>query len=520
MMHASMPTYYMLQGLDNGARLSWKAPATVAENAMIVGYQIDREAWNAIPDHPINMYGGATINVSAYETDHSDLGLAYATTYTYMVRAKVEYNVEGWWNMLNCVEMNDAVSPREGEPAVGADTDGTTYCKMYDDLSAGAMTVVQRAYAALPYTAYTYYGDWSMKRSTTTANSGGRLQALLDPPTMVRNLDLRASCDDSIMITWQQPADFGTVPAADDNGVYVGPDYIGGNRAGKEEVGQDATSVTYQVQRMVGQGSWATVAHAGTTYIDSNVSYGSTYKYRVRAMNEAGLYGPWAMIDESLMEPAQPQMPRSLNVDPVNGTVELQWDAPVDTDGLWRTQADFNRSGDESGNLQYVVERKVGNGGWSRIATLKHKYADNFEDTLTQAYTDPNPPVGSVSYRVAALVNDCNISPYNQKDPVTVVAQPLGPATGLSASAGATAGTVELTWTAGISSTRHYLAGIKVSDWTAGDFSNVIFRATSGQSSDTVSGLSGGEQYAFTVLSGDATSWHSDWATIVYATPN
>ena len=43
--------------------------------------------------------------------------------------------------------MNDAVSPKEDEPATGiADTDGTTpYCKMYADLSAEAMPVVKRA---------------------------------------------------------------------------------------------------------------------------------------------------------------------------------------------------------------------------------------------------------------------------------------------------------------------------------------------------------------------------------------
>ena len=158
------------------------------------------------------------------------------------------------------------------------------------------------------------------------------------------------------------------------------------------------------------------------------------------------------MVMEELTEPDEPQMPRSLNVDPVNGTVELQWDAPTDTEGLWRTMADFDRAGDESGNLQYIVQRKVGNGNWQtlpvanppKMATQYHKYADNFADTLTQAYTDTNPPVGLVSYRVAALVHGCNPSPYNQKDPVTVVAQPLGSATGLSAAAGATAGTVEL----------------------------------------------------------------------------
>ena len=119
-MHATMPTYFWLEGLDNGARLNWEAPAEVNEHAMVVGYQIDRDAWNAMASHPINMYGGATIMVYVHETSHSDLGLAYETVYTYMVRSVVHYNVEGWWDMLDCVEMNAAVSPTGDEPAKSA----------------------------------------------------------------------------------------------------------------------------------------------------------------------------------------------------------------------------------------------------------------------------------------------------------------------------------------------------------------------------------------------------------------
>ena len=50
-----------------------------------------------------------------------------------------------WWDGLDCMEMNDAVSPEEDEPAIGTDTEGTTYCKMYANLSAEAMPVVMRA---------------------------------------------------------------------------------------------------------------------------------------------------------------------------------------------------------------------------------------------------------------------------------------------------------------------------------------------------------------------------------------
>jgi hypothetical protein len=519
-MHATMPMDFWLEGLDNGARLNWEAPAKVAEHAMVVGYELDRDAWNQLAAHPINMYGDAKIMVYAHETSHSDLGLAYETVYTYMVRAKVHYNVEGWWNMLDCVEMNDAVRPTGDEPARGADTAGTAYCRMYDDLSAEAMPVVQRAYAALDPKMYTYYGAWSEKRSLETADSGGRLEPLLDPPSMVLMLNANPACANRITVSWSAPDYFGTVPELDENGVYVGPDYIGGERAGKEEVGEPATRVTYQVQRMLNNGAWVAVTPVGTSYTDPNVAYGNTYKYRVRAMNGASLTGAWAMVMEALMEPPEPQMPSSLVVEAVGANVELEWDAPRDTVGLWRKQSDFDRSGDASVNLQYQIEREVNDGGWMVINTQPHMYGENFADNRTQVHVDVNAPVGLVSYRVAALVNNCNISAYNEKRELDVLQSPLGSATGLSAAPGTTAGTVELTWTSGANSTRHWLAGIKVSDWRAGDFDNVIFRATTGQSGDTVPGLSSREEYAFTVISGDADGWEDTWSPIQYATPN
>ena len=472
--HATKPQNYQLQGLDNGARLNWDAPYMVAKNAMVSGYQIERDAWNAMANHPINDYGDATIMVGAHETDRSDLGLAYETVYTYKMRAVVEYDARGWWDDLltSCSDRTSAVSPGANEPAATS----ANYCDDYDDLSDAERLVVNRAYAGLMYSAYTRYGAWTVKRTIETADSGGRLMALLDPPTAVRDLDFGRSCADSITVTWVMPASFGTVPVTNRNGVYVGPDYIGGNRAGKEEVGQPATSVTYQLQRAsymgeAGVEEWEDVpasSISNRSYMQSPLKYGYTYAYRVRAMNSAGLKGPWTVISEFAKEPDEPNMPRSLNVDPVNGTVELQWDAPEDSSGLWRTLKDFNKAGDDSENLSYVIERKVGGGSWERVVNLNkpnpqpHKYADNFADTLTQAYTDDNPPVGQVSYRVAALVDGCNPSPYNQKDPVTVTAATLSKVSDLAFRASAQL----LGWTAPRGAVRQFAIVINATDDT------------------------------------------------------
>ena len=480
-MHATMPTYFWLEGLDNGARLDWKAPAEVNEHAMVVGYQIDRDAWNQLATHPINMYGGATIMVYAHETSHSDLGLAYETVYTYMVRAKVHYNVEGWWNPLDCVEMNDAVSPIGDEPAIGADTDGTTYCKMYDDLSAEAMVVVQRAYAALDPMAYTYYGEWSMKRTTETADSGGRLAALLDPPTMVQDIDAIAACANTVTVSWQAPSYLGTIPAMNQRGVYVGPDYIGADDAGREEVGTDATSVTYQVQRMVNNGPWATVEHTDMMYTDSDVEYAeegmphNVYKYRVRAMNGmrgAGLNGPWTMVTETLTEPERPLRPGSpvaKHETDASGSpiIALNWDAPDDTGtDLWRSLEDIGGM-NKSESLSYRVERRIGEGIWVILAreqahqyipgetpaeAINHFHKQKFVDRDINAIRATN-----VAYRVAARVYACNASEWISVDEVEGMPQlTLGTPASVTATSRA-AGAITVSYTAGVNATGHLI---------------------------------------------------------------
>ena len=474
--HASAPRYFELEGLDNGARLNWEAPKDVATKANVVGYYIDRDAWSSNADHPINDGGDATIKVyESTEIDYTDLGLAYRTTYSYKVLALVRYNrdsdgysgaVAEWWNSLDCVMMNDVVEGQVSDgPTIGADDMTPPYCVMYDGLSAdtadakkNAKAVVKRTYDAKGYNK----GEWSGTRTVTTADSGGRLAALLDPPTMVRMLRADPACANRITVTWSAPDYFGTVPELDENGVYVGPDYIGGERAGKEEVGEDATSVTYQVQRMVNNGAWFAVTPLGTSYTDTAIAYGDTYKYRVRAMNGARVTGPWAMVMEALTEPPQPQMPRSLNVDPTTANrVELEWLAPIDdTDPrLWRTQADFDMPGDASKNLQYQIERQIGTtGSWSVIATPYHQYGETMADHRTQGYTDSDAPAGNVSYRVAALVSNCNISAFSQKDAVSVVAAPLTLGTPASVTATSrAAGAITVSYTAGVNATAHLI---------------------------------------------------------------
>ena len=122
--HASAPGNFDIEALDNGGRLTWEAPDMVADNAAVVGYMIDRMVYLQDSNNPIWQNTGDAMFMVENVTAYRELGLSYGTTYTYMVRAIVEYS------------------------------DGTKG-----------------------------YGDWSAAETIITANAGGRLMALLDPPS-------------------------------------------------------------------------------------------------------------------------------------------------------------------------------------------------------------------------------------------------------------------------------------------------------------------------------------------------
>ncbi len=394
------PDILRFDALDNGARLSW---STLPDSTdyQVMGYQIERKVYHA--DATILALlrrngGDAMIDVEMVQ-HYRDLGLSYGTTYTYRVRAEVE------------------VTNAAGEKEMG-------------------------------------HGAWSDARTTTVADSGGRLAPLLEAPSAVRMLKAAPVCA-TITVSWQAPADFGTVPATDDNGEYVGPDYTGGEGAGKEEVGKKATEVTYKVERMVGDGAWTMVEHTGMEYVDSGLTYGQTYKYRVRAMNGAKLYGPWKEFEHTLAQPGDVNAPHNLRATlNESGEVALQWTAPVGGNQDWfdADKADTTvDNGDESKRLSYRIERvdtanmDTGFG----MPTQKHRYGPrSFADPKVrheQTYTDTDPYNGAATYVVSALVDKCLPSDGNSVTLNTVVTEPGAPG---NVEADADRNVITVTWIA------------------------------------------------------------------------
>ena len=453
-MYASMPMYFGTEALDNGARLSWEAPDDVPDGTL-VGYQFQRTVYLQDSNNPLLANHGTVMMEVGNVVSYRDLGLSYGATYTYMVRA--------------IVEMDD-----------------------------GTMK----------------YGAWSDPETVIVASSGGRLEALLDPPTMATLADVRAACDDSVTVTWAAPDDFGTAPATDGNGMYVGPDYIGGTGAGLEEVGQNATIRSYEIERRYydtatgSPGAWmpaGTVAANAFVYVDRTVAYENTYEYQVRPVNSAGLKGPWAMVEIDLEAPPVPLRPTSLrvNLEESQQQFELQWNAPVDTIGLWRTGADF-ANGMAAGNyesrrLTYVIQRQVGTGAWEELDRQPHQYSrDGLGTVLTQEFIDDDFAglAGNVvRYRVRALVDTCNPSDWNQADEVEVLAPVSMDFVG-SVAATSAAGAISISWSPAAHATSQVLIAVN----TADDADFCLQPLSSGASSYTCSGLTVGGSYVVLVI--------------------
>ena len=326
-----------------------------------------------------------------------------------------------------------------------------------------------------------------------TSTDGGLILAPPSPPTAPRSLETMDRCDERITLNWMAPSHFGGGVDVDRNREWS---------HGKIVVSEAATIEKYDVQyRERGRGVWMDLSAMGTeAAVTSGLEFGKTYDFRVRAKNNIGLYGSWASTTIELEEPPKPLQPTGLVVQATGpNTVELEWQAPddSDTDPLWKTMADFDRAGDASNRLKYVIERQVNDGSWVEVHERAHLYADEFEDNRTQAWADDNAPAGLVNYRVSAEVDECNRSPAHQKNAVEVL-DPAAEFVGSVAAASA-AGSATITWSPADNATSQVVIAVNAADDT--DFCLAV--KSSSVDSHTCTGLTAGKTYVILVIALD-----------------
>ncbi len=169
----------------------------------------------------------------------------------------------------------------------------------------------------------------------------------------------------------------------------------------------------YRIERCQGAGcsnfsQIAAPTGTGTTYSDTTVTAGTSYGYRIRAVDAAGNLGPYgntATVTTPAPDTSPPTVPGTLSATAVSaGRIDLSWAAASDNVGV----------------TGYRVERCQGSGcsGFAQIA-VPAGTGTTYSDTTVAAGT-------SFSYRVRATDAAGNLGPYGNAASATTPT-PSGP---------------------------------------------------------------------------------------------
>ena len=207
---------------------------------------------------------------------------------------------------------------------------------------------------------------------------------------------------------------------------------------------------------------------AGNVLLDPSASVGSTYYYFVTAANSLGTSAPGSSGPFYIS--GSPSSPRSLSASVASDHVQLSWSAP-----------DSAGSSPVSG---YYVCRSLTSGQGTVIAHVGNGLS----------YSDSAVTLGETYYYSVSAENQNGVGPLSAAVRADYVFAP-GPPSGLVAAG--SAGTASLTWSAAQNGAA--LSGYTVRMWTSGGASSIAGQVGPDSLSFTVSGLTNGVQYWFTV---------------------
>src|SRR6266852_5996433 len=217
-----------------------------------------------------------------------------------------------------------------------------------------------------------------------------------------------------------------------------------------------APVTSYNVLRSTTSGAETALSSGvtGTTYTDSSALNGTTYFYKVTAVNSAG---PGAASNEASATPTAaptvPSAPQNLTASAGNASVLLSWAAPASNGGAPVTSYNVLRS-TSSGTESLLTSGVVGT-----------------------SYTDSSALNGITYFYKVAAVNSVGTGPLSNEASATPATVPSAPQN-LVASAGN--GSVSLSWTAPASN-----GGAAVTSY------NVLRSTSSGAESSLSSGVVG-----------------------------
>ncbi|MGO9230350.1 MAG: SBBP repeat-containing protein, partial [Bryobacteraceae bacterium] len=228
-------------------------------------------------------------------------------------------------------------------------------------------------------------------------------------------------------------------------------------------------ATSYSVYRGTSAGGESTTAIAtgitATAYSDTGLTNGTTYYYKVAAVNSGGTSALSAETSAT-PEPSAPSAPTGLTATASSGSVTLNWTAP-------------------SGATSYNVYRGTSAGGESTTALAT--------GITSASYSDSSVTSGTIYYYKVAAVNGSGTSALSAETSATP--QPSAPSapTGLTATAGNS--TVVLSWNASSGATSY---NVYRGTTTGGEsMTAIVTSITSVSYSDT--GLTNGTKYYYKV---------------------
>ncbi len=228
----------------------------------------------------------------------------------------------------------------------------------------------------------------------------------------------------------------------------------------------------YRVQRTTGT-SWSSINYpTATSYVDTSVTAGTTYKYRVLAY----VNNSWSTASSVVSAtPVASTIPQNVKAVAGDGKVTISWSAV-------------------NGATKYRVQRLNGT-SWS---TVNYPTATSYVDTNVTAGT-------TYKYRVLAYVNNV-WSDYS----ASVSATPTASTTPQNVKAVAGDGKITISWSSVSGATKYRVQRLNGASWSTVNYPTAT--------SYTDTGLTNGTTYKYRVLAYVNNAW-STASSVVSATP-
>jgi chitodextrinase len=255
--------------------------------------------------------------------------------------------------------------------------------------------------------------------------------------------------------------------------------------------------VSYEVEQRTsaGPGAWtwlATVAHPTTTVGVTGLTEGTSYDFRVRAVDAAGNMSAWAeLLNVVTADETAPTVPANLAASSITATtLTLTWDPSTDNVGV----------------VSYEVEQRTsaGPGAWTWLATVAHPTTTVNVTGLIE--------ITSYDFRVRAVDLAGNMSAWAELLNVVTADETAPTVPANLAASNITATTLDLTWDPSTDNVGvvEYEVQQRLDSGVNGDYVTIAVVAAPTVTL-AVTGLTDATEYRFRVRAKDAAGNMSGW---------